>query len=142
MAKSVEARFLEKTAPGPNGCLEWTGTRDRYGYGRFRLHGPGRRAHRVSYGLFKGPIPENYDVHHRCENRGCVNPDHLMAVSRAEHARLSRSANKVRCQNGHLFDEENTYIKPDGCRSCRACNREAAAQYRARRNAAAIGAAA
>jgi len=65
---SLTDRFLQKVTVRDDGCWEWTGARDRKGYGRFRV---GRRmhpAHRVAYELFKGPIPEGLTVDHTCQN--------------------------------------------------------------------------
>src|ERR1700756_2891954 len=76
----VEDRFWAKVAKGP-GCWEWQGKRHYKGYGHFTVRGQGRRrtlkAHRVSWELANGPIPEGLHVLHSCDNPPCVNPDHL-----------------------------------------------------------------
>lgn len=56
------------------GCWEWTGGTDRDGYGRFFEM---RRAHRFSWYLHNGPIPDGLHVLHTCDNPPCVRPDHL-----------------------------------------------------------------
>lgn len=59
-------------------CWLWTGHCDQNGYGRL-LIGPNRKdmAHRLSYTLFIGPIPDGLYLLHSCDNPTCVNPDHL-----------------------------------------------------------------
>ena len=73
-------------------------------------------AHRVAWEQAHGPIPEGHDIHHLCENKACVNVEHLACLTPAEHKRLHRT-----CPHG----DEDRYVNPTTGRSqCRACNRE------------------
>ena len=73
---------VEKTAT----CWNWTASRMTSGYGQLRnRHGGVIGAHRVSYELFIGPIPENMQVDHICHNRICVNPAHLRLATNKEN---------------------------------------------------------
>ena len=113
-----------------SGCWEWQGSRTPDGYGRINSGGRGvpLPAHRVSYELHVGPIPEGFEIDHLCKNPGCVNPAHLEAVTHKENIRRGLSpaalnARKTHCVNGHEFTSENTKIERRG-RKCRTCANE------------------
>lgn len=109
------------------------GTPNRWGYAHIKHHGRQWFAHRLSYTLLVGPIPEGLTIHHRCFTPACCNPDHLDVVTNAENVRLSRLAGrfpvKTHCASGHLLSGENLYVRPTGYRQCRACNRAAVRRY-------------
>lgn len=118
-------------------CWEFTGAKDPAGYGAIRHCGKKCNVHKVSYEIFKGPIPYKHDVHHLCEYKPCCNPDHLDVLTRKQHSHqsinhLAMAAAlgklKTRCAKGHTFTAENTKIKKRASgiifRVCRACANE------------------
>lgn len=81
---TLEERFLAKVdKDGPvlihmdTPCWIWLAHRDNRGYGRFSYNGVLKLAHRCSWIIYRGPISDNLDVLHSCDNPTCVNPDHL-----------------------------------------------------------------
>lgn len=85
-----EERFFSKVdSTEAEACHRWTACTTLDGYGLFYIDGGLTTAHRVSYGISNGPIPEGMVVRHcnQCTTRGCVNPDHLSVGTQADNMR-------------------------------------------------------
>lgn len=67
-----------------NGCWQLGSGRK---YPKIKVQGHEERVHRLVYLAIHGPIPEDWHIHHQCENPTCINPDHLEAMSPGDHTR-------------------------------------------------------
>lgn len=84
MKDTTEERFWAKVNKTAS-CWEWTAAQQGAGYGYIKAWGSMRLAHRVSYELANGPIPEGMVIDHICHNRACVNPGHLRLATRKQN---------------------------------------------------------
>lgn len=129
--RPAEDRFWEKVRKG-DGCWEWQGVLQR-GYGILHVDGKAMRAHRLSWELHNGSIPEGLYACHHCDNKKCVRPDHLFLGTHLDNIAdasmkgllpmvpAARKRQQTHCIRGHPFDESNTYRHKNGTRHCRAC---------------------
>ncbi len=79
------------------GCWEWIGARWKDKYGKTSIGSPGKakRAHRISWELFIGPIPKGAHVCHKCDNPPCVNPSHLFLGDNLDNVKDMVSKGRV-----------------------------------------------
>lgn len=142
---SVEERLLANlTKDDETRCWIWGKPEYKNRYPRIKIGDDIPVAHRVAYEVWIGPIPEGYDIGHKCHDEAaalglcaggdfcihhlCCNPEHLKAEPHGANLLSSpltaaaRNAAKTHCKRGHEFTPENTGVK-GGCRFCRTCGR-------------------
>ena len=121
-ARPLAERLTEKYDMQDDGCWRWIGATNRDGYGHIMVNGRVASAHRVAYELHVGVIAPGEHVHHLCAHRWCVNPDHLVLVTQADHAIIEWRT--FVCKHGHPRARS-----PRGRWVCPTCQAEASRRY-------------
>lgn len=135
-------------------CWVWLGRRSSNGYGLLGHTALSERfVHRLSWVIANGAIPGGSWVLHRCDNRPCVNPDHLYLGTASDNARDREARGRgnhptrethphlgypgiphvphVQCRRGHELTADNRLLFKDGWQRCRRCYMERVARRRA-----------
>lgn len=143
--KTEEEFYLARVIRRDDGCWSWTGRKDGFGYGLVQLgRGEARTgAHRVSWRVHRGQIPDGLQVLHQCDNPECTRPDHLFLGTALDNMRDASAKGrlsvpskgwartKTQCPQGHAYSAENTYTY-QGSRRCKECHRQAERQRKER----------
>lgn len=135
-------KFWSRVEVQDDGCWHWTGKLSQWGYAYIQIDGWKTSAHRMMCEVAHGE-PNGLFALHSCDVRHCVNPDHLRWGTQKENLAEMTERGRARrglkqkavthCPEGHLYDEENTYISKSGSRVCRACQLVKNKEWRERR---------
>ena len=136
---SVEERFFQKVNK-TDSCWLWTGAISSSGYGSFRIGEKNFKAHRQSYIMHTGQIPQSLEVCHSCDVRSCVNPEHLWLGTRSDNMKDMFSKNRngissrprIYCKRGHHLDTYAMFVRKNCklARYCGECKRMRDSDYR------------
>lgn len=114
----VLSRIMERRHFAESGCHEYTGYIDPYGYGDLVFKKRNWKVHRLLWVCLHGPIPEWPEavVMHSCDNRKCINPEHLSVSTQQDNIRdcvhkvRQASRRKTHCPQGHEYAQTAIFI--------------------------------
>jgi len=122
-------------------CMEWTGALWVNGYPEARVNGKKIRVHRYVWEWVNGRKLAKWPaevVLHTCDNRKCLNPEHLVAGTQAENladmrrkGRAWTPPRKDFCKRGHALTPDNMYIYKGERQGCKVCKRDRLRAWRA-----------
>lgn len=98
----IKERLLRSIKVSDSGCWEWQKSK-RVGYGILIVERKSKATHRLSYEVFKGSIPDGLLVCHKCDNRCCINPDHLFLGTHSDNMKDCSMKGRLKIPNTSRF---------------------------------------
>ena len=133
--KTIKERFWEKVdKKDDDQCWLWKGSSNGI-YGKLTINGKSISAHRLSYEIHFGEIPDGEGYHgtcvlHKCDTPLCANPNHLFLGSNLDNVQdmckkgRHKESVKTHCPQGHEYTKDNLYLSKEGYRHCKICVRK------------------
>ena len=129
LAPDAIARLEAKVSKGgPGECWDWSASVDGKGRPKLKIGGRLWIAARLSYQVFKGPIPAGAVVRHTCDNERCCNPDHLLTGSQGDNIRDRDARGRTQQGEGH-YRAKLTTAAVTAMRQSTKTNAELAAEF-------------
>lgn len=104
--RNLKAKLLDRSEYADDGCLMWLGCCGSHGYGQLNFNYQGMTTHRAAYEVFKGPIPTGMMVLHKCDNKRCINPEHLFVGTAQDNVDDMIAKGRGDLQNSLKLDDE------------------------------------
>ena len=108
-------RIINNTVVDTNGCWNWIGKLDKGGYAICTFKNKRTRMHRATYEFYKGSFEKTKLICHKCDNRKCINPDHLYVGTHKDNAidMVVRKRQNLTLGSAHqnsIFDEKTILL--------------------------------
>ena len=115
IAHITVARFWSKVAvkKSTRECWPWTASKNKDGYGRFKVDGKCHHAHRIAWEIANGESLESRHARHQCDNPACCNPYHIIPGTHADNMADMRSRNRWRAGDMSGIRNPNARLTTD-----------------------------